>query len=265
MSTIYAPPYLRKAARQFLPPATRRRIIRRFWWLRGKQVVHFLHIGKTGGTAVRHALWGNTTTENYAILLHGHYTTLKDIFNGDKIVFFLRDPAARFASGFRSRQRQGQPRYYFPWSLQEENAFSAFRSPNELAEALSSQNSHVRAQATDAMNSILHVNMPFTRWLESESYVLSRASDILLIGFQETLSADFIRLKSLLGLPRDFHLPTDQTEANRSPLRGGPALSETAVHNLREWYARDYEILALCQQLRSKSDLQWTERSEGAA
>ncbi len=44
---------------------------------------------------------------------------LRNITEGEGIIFFLRDPTSRFVSGFYSRQRQGQPRYYSPWSSDE--------------------------------------------------------------------------------------------------------------------------------------------------
>ncbi len=73
------------------------------------QKIHFLHIGKTGGTAVKYALSSYSKNEKYEIILHGHETKLKDIPNGEKFFFFLRNPITRFTSGFYSRKRQGRP------------------------------------------------------------------------------------------------------------------------------------------------------------
>jgi hypothetical protein len=36
-------------------------------------------------------------------------------------------------------------------------------------------------------------------------------------------------------------------EAHKSPGDVDGDLDDTALHNLREWYAGDYEFLALCQ------------------
>ena len=92
-------------------------------------VVHFLHISKTGGTAVKHALHDSLALTRCALLLHGHRVKLMDVPDGEKAAFFLRDPVSRFCSGFYSRKRQGRPRFDFPWSPAEELAFGRFSTP----------------------------------------------------------------------------------------------------------------------------------------
>src|SRR5689334_1107802 len=84
--------------------------------------VHLLHVGKTGGTAVKHALAG-VVTEQFRIVAHSHDITIRDVPIGEHVVFFVRDPISRFVSGFYSRQRQGRPRYDVPWSPNESIAF----------------------------------------------------------------------------------------------------------------------------------------------
>jgi len=44
----------------------------------GKQIVHFLHIGKTGGSSIKFALRNNNLTNGYYIILHRHNFKLKD-------------------------------------------------------------------------------------------------------------------------------------------------------------------------------------------
>ena len=94
----------------------REKAVRVIHKLQGQQVVHFLHIGKTGGTAVKYALKRNLVNKEYMIYLHGHEFKLRDVQKGAKAFFFLRDPVDRFVSGFYSRRRQGQPRIFSPWS-----------------------------------------------------------------------------------------------------------------------------------------------------
>ena len=92
------------------------------------QVIHFLHIGKSGGTAIKHALNDAKHVESgLSFVLHPHSTRLSDIPVGDKVLFTLRDPLSRFCSGFYSRLRKGQPRYNFEWSEGESRAFSKFK------------------------------------------------------------------------------------------------------------------------------------------
>jgi len=222
----------------------------------GLTVVHFLHIGKTGGTAIKDALKPVLTTDAYRIELHGHDVTLRDVPVGDKVFFFLRDPISRFVSGFYSRKRRGQPRHFSPWTRAEETAFQSFQTPNQLALGLSSQERQERLSALKAMRSIYHVKSHYRDWFQSEKYLLSRLPDILLIGFQESLEEDFELLKQLLGLPGWVSLPKDPIRSHRNPVSLKTDLDPEARGNLRRWYARDYDFLRLCKSLRAEIDAQ---------
>jgi hypothetical protein len=210
-------------------------------------VVHFLHIGKTGGTAINHALAPYRETARYVIKRHGHNKTLRDIPDGERVMFFLRDPLTRFTSGFNSRLRQGEPRAHNPWSAAEEEAFSRFDTPNSLATALSSDDDELRQRARTAMQSIEHVRDSFWKWFESEEYFLSRLEDIFFIGFQENLSQDFETVKLKLGLPQSLTLPDDDVLAHRNPSHLDKTLDDRALENLKRWYAEDIKVYAQCK------------------
>ena len=55
-----------------------------------KEKLHFLHIGKTGGTAIKYALRNNLDKGRYEIILHNHNTTLEDVPKGDKFFLYKR-------------------------------------------------------------------------------------------------------------------------------------------------------------------------------
>jgi hypothetical protein len=214
---------------------------------RGKQLVHFLHIGKTGGTAVKYALKTYLEIDNRLILLHNHKVRFRDIPKGDKVIFFVRDPIKRFVSGFYGRQRQDLPRHFSPWSRDEEFVYKHFSTPNELAAALSSEDADRRNLAIKAMKSIKHVRSSYWDWFESEAYFLSRISDVFFIGFQESLDEDFQRLKKKLGLPETAKLPQNDLEAHKNPEKLDRRLEEASINNLKAWYARDYAFIELCR------------------
>ncbi|HDQ41914.1 MAG TPA: hypothetical protein ENN39_12930 [Desulfonatronum sp.] len=156
-----------------------------------RKIVHFLHIRKTGGTAIKEALQPLTEGEEYSLRLQPHKTRLCDIPIGEKVFFFLRDPVSRFVSGFNSRLRQGKPRYNSPWNEAEQHAFSLFPTANSLAESLSSErDGEERERASWAMKNIRHVNSTYDFWLKSIEYV-KRNDDIIFIGFQESFDEDF--------------------------------------------------------------------------
>jgi hypothetical protein len=220
--------------------------------------VHFLHVGKTGGTAVKTALrktdpgyepgYG-VRTPSHRVFLHEHKTTLSDVPQGEKFFFFLRDPIDRFVSGFYSRKREGKPRYYFPWTDAEEEAFRRYPTPNELALALSSDDPDERRSAAEAMQSIQHVGDTYSRWYESEEYFLSRLSDALLVGRAERLDEHFTRLRMSLNLSSEAALPDSNKKAHKNPYSElDTHLDGEARRNLEKWYSEDYAFLELCDQ-----------------
>jgi len=217
-----------------------------------KQPVHFLHIGKTGGSAIKHAIKQTCAASPYTIRFHPHGVNLRDIPEGDKFVYILRDPITRFVSGFYSRQRQGKPRYNIPWRPGEKEAFETFSTPNQLAHALSSWNWYKRRKASQAMNRIQHINNSYWKWFESEQYFTSRQADIFFIAFQERLAEDFEILKEILECPDSAALPKDDIKAHRNPGNLDTALSEKAIANLHAWYKNDYGLIDLSRAIRKQ-------------
>jgi len=221
----------------------------------GKTVVHLLHIGKTGGSAIKDALANSRDTGTHRIEFHSHGFHFRDVPTGDKIVFFVRDPLSRFVSGFYSRMRQGLPRYHSPWTIGERAAFARFKTPNQLGDALSSADRRTRAAAARAMTSIAHVRSSYWDWFESEDYYRSRSLDVLFVGAQETLNDDFEALKLLFGLPSEVALPNDDLRAHRNPQGLDRHLEPKAIANLTTWYAEDYRFLQICANRSEQSGL----------
>lgn len=211
--------------------------------LLGRRRVHYLHIGKTGGTAVKAALEAAAAPRRIRLFLHPHKVTLQDIPVNESCFFFVRDPLNRFVSGFYSRQRQGRPRHNWAWTPDEEAAFKVFPTPNALAVSLSSEDEALRQAAADAMNSIRHVRDSLWRWLVDEEYLRSRRESVLFVGSQEHLEQDFASLTRMLGISAE--LPNDEVHAHRNPTHLDRRLEETAIKNLRNWYERDYACLDL--------------------
>ena len=78
----------------------------------GRRIIHYLHIGKTGGSAVKHALREQNAVDqgSYFFVLHEHEAQLRDLPAGDPYVFAVCDPLERFCSVFFSRKPKDQPR-----------------------------------------------------------------------------------------------------------------------------------------------------------
>jgi Sulfotransferase family len=216
--------------------------------LTGRKFLHFLHLGKTGGSAVKFVLASRPFGAGRVILLHEHDFTLDQVPEGEAFFFFVRDPVSRFVSAFFSRQRQGLPRIYSPWTPGEEVAFRQFDTPNKLGEALSSEDNQIREAAMQAMRSIRHVNMSYWYWFRDEKYFRARWNDVFFIGFQETLNADFRSLAGRCGFSSRVQLPDNPVAAHRNPGNLDKGLAPAAVANLESWYAADYHFVNLCRE-----------------
>lgn len=223
-----------------------------------KENVHFLHIGKTGGSALDHVLRQYPQTERYCIASHFHDVTLDQIPVGEGVFFCMREPLSRFVSSFYSRQRKGQPRYYFEWTDEEKIAFSKFETANSLGLALATGAGDRYDEAVHALTNIYHVRSSYYDWFSDNEYFLSRLSDIRFVGFQESLNSDFERLKKILGLPEEAALPIGDVDAHRNPATVDRNLAPEASEALKDWYQKEYSFYDLCKELIAKGELSTT-------
>ncbi len=215
--------------------------------------IHFLHIRKTGGTAIIEAL--RPVADSCGIVLHGHATRLSDVPRDHQVVFFVRHPLPRFVSGFWSRLRRGLPRHHYEWNETEVEAFRYFEKANDLAEALSDTDREAAMRARKAMQGISHVKNTYKDWFSGEQELDDRLDSIALVGLQEKLSSDFEQLKRLLKLPDTLSLPADDALAHRTPPEFDRRLSPLAVQNLSLWYAEDIRFYEHCVRIRSNRGL----------
>lgn len=203
--------------------------------------VHFLHAGKTGGTALKWAILnsGEQETPYGPMVVHGHQTRVADVPPGDVAVIFVRDPVSRFVSGFESRQRMGRPRYNNPWTQAETEAFLRFPTASALADGLACGS----APAREAMDSIGHLQQSLTYWLGSVNNVRAHPDRILFVGRQERFDSDVARLSGILRLTPPLTPPTDPVAAHRNPRTLSTPLSCEGADAVRAWYRDDYTLL----------------------
>ncbi|MEM7528699.1 MAG: hypothetical protein AAF416_13625 [Pseudomonadota bacterium] len=214
---------------------------------RGDPVVHFLHVGKTGGIALGRAIVPYERQGGRIILWHPHETSLRDVPVGEKVFLVLRDPLDRIRSAYKARQRQGGKSLPTPAPGAERDVFSRYPSLDALGQALGSAEAEERHRAETAFHSVKHLQDHYGHWLVSHDYVRERRDDILLICRQERLATDFEALKQKLGLPAHAALSTDAHRANRAPAGKEAALSAEGEAGLRRILAEDYELIAFLE------------------
>jgi hypothetical protein len=230
--------------------------------------IHFVHIGKSGGTAIKFAIrqagkeaLGDAEPGRYfnkapwqgpmgIVYLQGHAFKLKHVPDEDQAFFSVRDPAKRFVSSFYSRLRKGMPRHFTEWSEREAQAFEWFSTPQELALALAKRRGKKREQAEFAMNGIRHIRRPMRWWIGRVENLQKRLPQVAYIARQETLSEDWERIKTLLALPPELDLPSDPVNAHKSGEDVDRTLNRKMLDALRDWYAEDYKLLDLCDEVR---------------
>lgn len=210
------------------------------------QTVHFLHIGKNAGTQIGHILdQVNQSQERVRFEKHSHGVQLKSLPQDDGFFFSIRDPAARFRSGFYSRKRMGKPRIYKAWSPHESRLFDEFEHANDLAESLYDEGPRGRA-ALCAMLSIGHLGRGQVDWFKGSGFFFDLRPPAWIIR-QENLRADMETLLRRLGLDCDFSVSTDPLTAHTNDYSQIPRLSEKAIDNLKRWHAPDYAFYRQCE------------------
>jgi len=215
-----------------------------------------LHIGKTGGTAANAVLKvHNKQGVGQRVALYKHGIGLEAVAEEnmcEHLMFFIREPVARYISAFNSRLRKGYPRHQGEWSPREEVAFAHFKTPNELAEALSSDDAERRQLAEGGMICIRHLRRAYEHYLGSVELLEREKDRIYFIAQTETFGPDFAMMRKLLGVSDDIELPTDDYGAHRTPEGFEKTVSELGRKNVEAYYKTDYEIYNWCVKRREE-------------
>jgi hypothetical protein len=209
------------------------------------RTIHLLHIGKTGGSTIK------STLQRYHMKLKNGLFLVETSGHDKKLgsspgeyAFFVRDPVRRFVSGFISRLREDRPLYYDKHSTIESWAFRIFKTPNQLAEALSSEDADLKFSAIKAINNIKHTKWDIHYYLVSKENVLHHLDKIMFVGRTECLDNDFQKFLGMMQMPKLILLKDDKS-THKTPKKYSEMkkLSSLAVKNLLEWYKSDYEII----------------------
>jgi len=202
------------------------------------------------------------------ILKIKQYHLRKNYDINDKFIIWVRNPIARFVSAFnmsyvnvnfkkyikntnnlgprsvllRIRIRRyltKQTDYIFGKRYDE--LINYFKTPNNLAEGLSSNDKIIREKAEELMNNPLeHINKGIGWYLNNGRFVKNRNDKIVFVGKQETMNEDIKKLGVLLNR----ELKNDETRINYYSTKESKYLSPLAIENIKKYYKNtDYAAL----------------------
>jgi len=178
------------------------------------QAMSLLHIPKTGGTALAHAL------DRYVHRM-GHETRLEALPLWPPIVTVVRDPVERWVSAwdmcFRQKKHISE---YERWPSASEAALDP--------EALAWLESYWRRAFT-----------PQTYWLRDSRYALKRC---WYIAHTETLTSDFEAIRDVIGAV-GCEMPAEGSRRRNGNPAEKSVLTSEAERALREHYFDDYTLL----------------------
>lgn len=208
----------------------------------------FLHIGKTGGTFLKSIAKASCCEQN-DLHLGSHGETLinsvKNFGQNRKLAFFFRHPEERFQSGFMSRMRQGRPTYDVNWTAAEAVSFSFFKTPNELAEALYSEDDQRFSAARFAFSSIFHLKHNYKFFLHSADAIQyeSDVKNIIMCCETDKIDQNLGKIFATLELEEGSICDANK---NSSSVNQADTLSDLARKNLKTFWPEEYEIYQTC-------------------
>lgn len=212
--------------------------------------IRFVHIDKSGGTAVR-AWWEKFYPEkefaNRFIYptRAGHNFVFGNGCVDDCYMFFARDPVGRWLSRFAMRERdfaQDPVRYE-----RVRDALAAYPTPNHLAEALSSSDPE---KAKHAWKTFHTSDIGVPKKL-SEHY-LARLSDqrreqflkrLVFVGATSSLADDFMAYVVKVGLPLRGSTHFQKLNAMPQEQSKELQLSSLGLKNVEKELAQEYTLL----------------------
>jgi hypothetical protein len=216
----------------------------------------FIHIGKTGGGTIQN------------LLNLKQYHLQKNYNFNNNFIIWVRNPIVRFVSAFnmsyvninfkdyikklKDLDRNGvlvkdriknylskKNKYIF--SKKYDALINYFKTPNNLAEGLSSNDKDVREKAEELMNNHHgHIYKGIGWYLNKGKFVRKHNSNINFVGKQETMDEDIEKLGTLLNK----ELKPDNKNVNSYSTAESKYLSPLAIENIKKFYKEtDYAAL----------------------
>lgn len=175
-----------------------------------KRPLNFLHIGKTGGTSVRHLITNRSNTVfrirermlwRYYPIIHFHKDCRIAFQEKTNLAFFIRNPFDRFYSAFHREKNPGNLHGDYqqnPRVLELHQQFDTFQSWLEAFGLNKTSEINRRAIELQALTNNLRMDYKF--YFTNKDTIERKKKDIVFIGETETFDSDLDNLRTLLGV-----------------------------------------------------------------
>ena len=180
--------------------------------------ISFIHIGKCGGTTIR-----TTIVEDYNFV---KYHLQRNYKNNENYIIWIRNPIKRFVSAFyyvknvintdisnlnitkisldnclAPEKIINKIKKGYAYSKEYDNLVNYFKTANELAESITSENVERKKLALELMNSKEeHIFKGIGWYLYNGDFIEKNHNKIIFVGTCENIADDMKRLSNLLNI-----------------------------------------------------------------
>jgi len=240
----------------------------------------YIHIGKTGGSYISEQC---ENIKNFKVI---HMAKPK-YESSRKYIIWIRDPVARFISAFNHslnlvnfdiEDRDFNTLYNDPdtpyyklknkivnkiaynhpfreWKsgIEYEELITYFKTPNNLAEALSSDDIIKKRKAMNLMGNseVEHLHKGIGWYLDNGNFIEKYHKDVIFVGKQETMVQDL----RLLSKSLNFQFNYEMKETRKNNFENDKFLSPLGLSNIKSYYQKsDYKALLIMNQYKLIND-----------
>lgn len=211
------------------------RLLNVLWY---QQPYAFVHIPKTGGTAIKHWLKSSNHCPSIASYYHEE-TTQTAQFYQQRPITIIRDPIDRFISTF----------YYWKYGSEDISAWRRpknwhkadnIETPEELIAILANKNHPQHKQTLSNIHS--HDHITWQHFLPQSHWINSKEADITFVCYHpKHLQKHLQDAIDKLHIPCKMASLRVKNQSRHKPNQP-PKLSKTAIKWIKQYYQKDFTL-----------------------
>lgn len=223
--------------------------------------IKFIHIGKCGGTFI----------ENNFDFKNNRYHLNRKYKDNEKYIIWIRNPLKRFVSAFNYScniinldtknldinnltienclapcriYKKIRNNNTYSYNEEFDNLINFFRTPNYLAESLTSDNLEIKNKAEKLMNYHHgHIFKGIGWYMFNGNFIKNNFKKIIFVGSIENMEKDILKLEKLLSVR------VSREKIRNNNFKTNKYLSEQAIKNLINFYKyTDYKALKILKE-----------------